>query len=296
MKKILFTLLIFIGTLSETIAQNNSFDKSLTDLTSTLIEKLQSQKQKKMAVWDLSDLNGQVSTIGKYIAEDISINLSGKFQIANRNQLNIIMKENQLGTNGTIDLTAMKKLKSIANLDIIITGTITVFENNIKITLQAIDSGANIIAATKGEIVINDEIKQLLDRKIEQPQPVTIKGSNNSAIDKVNTTNNEIGGECKEGVYGEYILNNATKSYIEISLDLISADDASQASNRTRIGVLPTIKIEPEQSKTLYRMASGIWSYTIRYYAHQNDFNWANSTNGQIKVETCKSKTFEIKL
>src|SRR5207245_140849 len=108
-----FTLLLTWSLLTAQGVENNSFDNSLKILTDQLASKLASNSEKKMAIWELTDVDGSEMKIGKYIAEDVTINLSDKFHIVNRNQLNTIVKENNLKLEGFIDQSTAQQLKKI---------------------------------------------------------------------------------------------------------------------------------------------------------------------------------------
>ena len=272
--RILLCCLFFTQIVS---AQNGSFDNSLQQLTDALAAKLTTHNQLKMAVWDLSNLDGSISPIGKYIAEDAAINLSEKFHIVNRNQLNTLIKENHLNFNGYINQATIRKIKKLSGIDIIITGTVTILSNNIKITLQALDGDANIIAATKGDVSMNDDVRELLGINTG----ATNRGFNSqlSSNEKVNnpkTLNNE----CQKNKTGDYCFTNSTGKKIKIMV-------LGAQSNEFTLDI--------GQTQCLYELPSGVYKYLT--YKESEQAGWYGNlyTQGQVKVEQCQSKTFEVK-
>lgn len=278
MKKIT-PIIIIISLISSKLAnsQTISFDSSLQLLTNALTAKLRSLKDEKIAVWDLTDLNGNVSPIGKYIAEDVSINLSDKFHIVNRNQLNTILKENQLTSEGFLDQTTMKQLKKLAQVDIIVTGSVSVLANNIKITLQALDSLADILAATKGDVSMNDDIKDLLGINI---------GSNNKGFNSPLNSNEHlnnpatVSSDCQNNNTGDFCFNNTTSN--NLTLHLKSGSPLWYDGDLT---------LSSGQTQCFYSLKGGVYQFII--YRRGDGVSYLLK-QGEIKVETCQSKTFTI--
>lgn len=263
---------------------NNSFDNSLKQLTDQLAAKLASHSTEKIAVWDLSDMDGGVTKIGKYIAEDITINLADKFHLVNRNQLNTIIKENKLKSEGFIDQVTTKQLKKLSNIDIIITGTITVLSNNIKITLQALDEDANIIAGTKGDVLMNDDIKELLGINTGggTSNNLANKGFNRPLNSNESYNNPEtVNQKCKEKHTGDYCFTNSTAYKLKVNVSNSSGE----------------VTLEPGQTQCYYDVEEGAHKYNIWSYFMLNgdDARKFSNKSGQINVEECKSKTFIIK-
>jgi TolB-like protein len=281
--KIMILLCLVYGT--SYCQDNNSFDNSLKQLTDQLAAKLATHSNEKIAVWDLSDMDGGVTKIGKYIAEDLTINLADKFHLVNRNQLNTIIKENKLKSEGFIDQVTTKQLKKLSNIDIIITGTITVLSNNIKITLQALDEDANIIAGTKGDVLMNDDIRELLGI----PGGGTSNSSANKGFNRPLNSNESynnpetVNQKCKEKNTGDYCFMNNTDRGLRVIYQ----------ENGLNMG---EITLSPGQTQCFYDVSAGSKKYFINETSNQAPPNhvWINA-QGQINVEQCKSKTFVIK-
>src|ERR1035437_3786919 len=263
---------------------NNSFDNSLKQVADQLAAKLASHSTEKIAVWDLSDMDGGVTKIGKYIAEDITINLADKFHLVNRNQLNTIIKENKLKAEGFIDQITTKQLKKLSNVDIIITGTITVLSNNIKITLQALDEDANIIAGTKGDVLMNDDIRELLGINTGGS---TSNGSSNKGFNRPLNSNESynnpetVNQKCKEKNTGDYCFMNSTGNELNVFINWTLPPQSGEQQHN--------ITLSPGQTHCIYDICAGPHNYEIGGFPNYR------KEIGQINVEQCKSKTFEIK-
>lgn len=272
---------IFIMRLAGQDIQTSPFDRNLQQLTDVIATKLQPHHQQKIAVWDLSELNGDVSPIGKYIAEDISINLSDKFHIVNRNQLNTILKENQLKTEGFINQATMKQIKKLSDIDILLTGTVSVLADHIKVTLQALDADGNIIAAAKGEIPMNADVKELLGINT---------GSTNRGFNRPLNSNEQVNNpatvnsDCEAKNIGDYCFRNSTSKSIYIQYQT----DPNNAGSMT---------LAPGQTQCTYNRRAGIYFYTVKLENPNfpGVFLWDSYANGEIKIESCKSNTFNVR-
>jgi len=284
-----------------TFAQSSSFDDELQSLTNDLSAKMTSLKDQKIAVWDLQDLDGNISSIGKYIAEDISIDLSTKFHVVNRNQLNTILKENKLKSEGFVDQTTMQQLKKLGAIDILVTGTITVLSNNIKITLQALDDLANIVGATKGNLPTNDDIKELLG------VPSNSNRGFNHPVNSNEDYNNSqtVSRDCEKTFSGDYCFYNASSYDLSIHVSYGYIPGNWTYPNQTIGSSVFTLK--PKESKCVYGvLAKG--SVTKNHFQAyklitqtsvigRTDYTTEDDLEdqGDFIVEQCKSKTYSIR-
>jgi hypothetical protein len=279
--KSIFIVIFFLFYTNSLIAQinTNTFDNSLKQLTDELSIKLTKVSTSKMAVWDLSDLNGGVSSIGKYIAEDISINLSDKFHITNRNQLNTLLKENQLSSEGFINQATFKQVKKLSDIDIIITGIVTILSENIKITLQALDVDGNIVGAVKGDVPLNADVKELLGINTGTSN----KGFNRSLNSSEQLNNPKtVSKDCETKNTGDYCFLNNTNRIMYVTVYIHNQ------------GTLGEISVDPGQTQCLYNIDATTYDYVIgskRWSWHMSDAE----RNGQIQVTKCQSKTFIIR-
>lgn len=261
-----------------------SFDSSLQRLTDALAVKLKKDTALKMAVWDLSDLNGGVSPIGKYIAEDISINLSDKFHVTNRNQLSTFLKENKLASEGFINQATLKQVKKFSDIDILITGTVSILSENIKITLQALDDNGNIVGATKGDVPMNADVKELLGINTG----VGNKGFNRPLSSNEQVNNPEtVNSECATNNVGDYCFTNTKQDKVEIH---VGVGDPLQVQYGTV--TIQTLTLDPNQTQCFYNLKAIVYTYIV-LDSKVDRYNPIQS--GQIKIEQCKSKTFIIR-
>lgn len=156
-----------------------AYDKELRGLSDTLAGKIAKNSKKSVAVVDFTDLQGNVTELGRFIAEEISVNLTmaeKDFQVIDRNHLKTLLTEHKLSLSGLVDPETIKKIGQISGVDALVTGSVTPFGDNIRVTCKVIATdSAKIITADKTELAKTKAIDELLSRGIQiaSPNPPT---------------------------------------------------------------------------------------------------------------------------
>ena len=143
-----------------------SYEREIANLTSILSSEIVKSGKKTLAVVDFTDLQGQVNELGRFLAEEMSGNLtqqSGGFDVLDRNHIKRILEEQKLSMSGLVDPRTIKKVGKLAGTDILITGTITPFGDSIRLACKAIDTETGrVIASARGDIAKTATIADLL--------------------------------------------------------------------------------------------------------------------------------------
>jgi len=148
-----------------------AYEKEIKTLSSTIVDSLNRGGKKTIAVVDFTDLQGSVTELGRFIAEEFSVTLAGSgggFEVIDRTHLKTILKEQKLAISDIMDPSTARKLGQIAGADALITGTITPFGESVRVSVKILDTAtAKIVGATSGEIAKTKAIEELLLRGIE---------------------------------------------------------------------------------------------------------------------------------
>jgi TolB-like protein len=143
-------------------------------------EKLVAAGKKSVAVVDFTDLQGEVTELGRFLAEEISVALASgdrPLEVVDRTHLKVLVQENKLSATGLIDPATARKLGQIAGVDALVTGTLTPFGDTVRLTLKVLDtSTARIIAATTAEIPKTKAIEELVARGVGGVEPAPAPG------------------------------------------------------------------------------------------------------------------------
>lgn len=129
---------------------------------------LTKQGRKSVAVVDFTDLQGSVTELGRFMAEQLSVALASEdrdFKVIDRGHLRKILREQGLGSSGVIDPTTAQEVGRIAGVDTLITGTLTPFGETVSLSIKALDTKtAENIRAMSVEIPKTNAIEELLGR------------------------------------------------------------------------------------------------------------------------------------
>jgi TolB-like protein len=153
----------------------NNIDDALNDLTNQIVTSLSEGKKSKIAVLEFVDLQGKVTDLGKFIAEELITRLykTNRFQVIERQLLNKVLEEYKLTSTGIIDQSSAKQLGSILGIDAIASGTISDLGNSVKVNsrLFSTETGS-IFSVASTEIYKDDSINKLLIGAIEKKKEI----------------------------------------------------------------------------------------------------------------------------
>ena len=156
--------------LSMLVSSAFGYEKEIEQLSSQMAEKIAGKGKKTVAVVDFTDLEGNVTQLDQFIAEEFSVALAGAskgFRVINRTRLKSIIKENKLAATGLIDPATASKLGKIAGVDALVIGTLTPFGDNVRLTVKVLDSEtADIIDSAKSNFAKTKAIDELLGKEI----------------------------------------------------------------------------------------------------------------------------------
>lgn len=155
-----------------------AYEKEINTLSASIAKKIAGSGKKLIAVLDFTDLQGNVTELGRFLAEEFSgtmVDLGKGFDVIDRIHLKSLLKEHKLSEKGIIDPSTARKLGKIAGVDAIVTGTITPFGETVRISAKVLSiETAKIISSSRGNIPKTKAIEELLAREIES---VEISGS-----------------------------------------------------------------------------------------------------------------------
>lgn len=173
----LLTFILCLAFCGGTFGQAQEMDKELSDLTEKLATKVQSGSKKKVTVLDFTDLDGGTTDLGKYVAEQLTVNFvtgDRKFTVVDRANLKKILAEHKLTASGLVDPENAKKLGQFSGVDALILGTIVSMPPNIKLTAKIITTDtADIIGAGQCSFKSDTNVQQLLARAVTTPAETT---------------------------------------------------------------------------------------------------------------------------
>ena len=146
-------------------ARAQDMDTELTKLTENLAGLIKDHGSKKVTVLDFTDLDGNTSEIGKYVAEQLTVDFVMKkrdFSVLDRANLKKIMDEHKLTASGLVDPENAKKLGMFAGVDAMIFGKIVSGVGKVNVTTTVVTTDtAEIIGGGKASFIDDATVEQL---------------------------------------------------------------------------------------------------------------------------------------
>jgi TolB-like protein len=135
-----------------------------------LASELEASGRKTVAVVDFTDLQGCVTELGRYMAEDISVSLAKNakgFQVIDRTNLNVLLEEHKLASTGIIDPATARKLGQIAGVDALVTGTIAPLSDSVHVSAKLLDTkSAMVLGGTTVDMPRTKNVEELLAKGV----------------------------------------------------------------------------------------------------------------------------------
>lgn len=159
------------------LAQQND----LKQIASSLAHDINSGNRHTITVADFTDLQGNVTELGRFISEELSTQLvidAKSFGVVERIQLAAILKEHQISVSGLVDPATIRKLGQFAGVDAIVTGTLVPFSDSVRLTAKVLDvSTAKVIAVSTSDLPRTKAIDDLLSRGIATGTAINPSGT-----------------------------------------------------------------------------------------------------------------------
>jgi hypothetical protein len=136
-----------------------------------IAEQIAKSGKQRIAVVDFTDLQGNVTELGRFLAEELSVSLAAAahgFDVIDRTHLENLLAEHRLSSRGLIDPQTTLKLK-VAGVQGLLTGTVIPLGDDVRLTLKVLDvETAKISAPTEVDIPKTPAIQALIERGVDR--------------------------------------------------------------------------------------------------------------------------------
>ena len=160
--------LLMIVVVNPLAVRAQGYEQEINALSTKMAANIAKAGKSRVAVVDFTDLEGNVTALGRFIAEEFSVallNVGQGFELMDRTHLQTLLKQHKLSATGLIDPATAQQLGKIAGVDALVTGTITPFGENVRLAVKILDANtAKLIGANSGNIPATEAIKVLLNQ------------------------------------------------------------------------------------------------------------------------------------
>ena len=285
-------LILFICLFSLNSYSQSAIDKSLSEVSNDIADKLNQKNQKKIVVLYITDINNAQSVAGKYIADLISyyiVNNPLNFLVFDRENLSEITEAKKLIDEGYIDAAKAKELGKILAVDAII-GNYTVLPSTLKLSLKALDVNSGlIVAASMKDLPYNEDSGALLGINIPNKNGSLSNRGFNTPIKSGENYNNPgtVNSDCEQNNTGDFCFLNETQYTIYVYVS------ERYLKYPVELNLYASkISVDSRETSCLYNTKAKVLYYAVRLSQSSSAQIWKS---GQISVEKCKSKTLTIK-
>jgi curli biogenesis system outer membrane secretion channel CsgG len=142
-------------------------DTGLDELSGKVAEDMMGAGKTRIAVIDFCDLDGRVSLLGKFVAEELITRLfeTGQFYVVERSLLTKVLEEQKLSLDPVIDQSTAQELGKILGVDAIVTGTITDLVDMYRLNARMIGTEKGLVFAAASTSLIKDRSLRALNAK-----------------------------------------------------------------------------------------------------------------------------------
>jgi TolB-like protein len=172
-RKIIFLILINMLLVTNLVLAAGELDLKFDELINQIVAGITSNNKSRIAVIEFSDIDGKVTGLGRFVAEELTTRLfrTKKYEVVERELLNKVLEEHKLSLTGIIDQSSAKELGKLIGVDAIVTGTVAELGKTVKINarLIATETGA-IFAVAAVEIAKDENIEKLITKVVGDPK------------------------------------------------------------------------------------------------------------------------------
>ncbi len=154
--------------IAATAAPLAAYEDQIRNEARYLAGKIAERGKTAAAVIDFTDLDGAVTHLGRFMAEELSVALATdarSFRVIDRTHIRSLLKEHKLSSSGLIDPDTARELGRIAGVDTLITGTITPLGDSVRLSIKVLDSESAQVIASSGFNVARTQAIDSLQRR-----------------------------------------------------------------------------------------------------------------------------------
>lgn len=285
---------------SYTVSAQSDYNEQLEKAAIAISDKIIQSGKKSTAVLEFENSNKQMSELGRWLSSVFTTHLennsSGSFAVKNSIDVSKAVQQikSEMGS-GIFESRSIQRLGELSGSDVIIYGIITLMDDDLSINIKAVNPSGGIATPIGGKIVTfkaTEGMRAKYDNYFEdetgdeESKPVNTGKASGEGTARTSKNPN-----CKQTNTGDFCFVNNTRLKLYISMEV---KNARYWANK--------LTIDPGQTQCYYDIPAGPADYNISeieigysysYSAPGSPPNY--NQKGQIYIDACKSKTFNIR-
>lgn len=156
---LLLSLIVLGSCVASTARAQGGLDQRVSELSQQIATKMSAKQKTTIAVVEFTDLQGNVTDFGRFLAEELITRLydAEKFKVIERQLLKKIIAEQKLSLTGVVDPASAKQLGKILGVDAIVAGTVTNLAQSLKVNARLISTETGEVFAVAAAEIFKDE-------------------------------------------------------------------------------------------------------------------------------------------
>jgi hypothetical protein len=148
-----------------------TYDAQVKELATALVNQMEAARQRSGTVLDFTDLQGAATELGRFLAQELSdqlVSSSSQVSFVDRANLQYLLRENKLSTEGLVNPQSSRKLGNLIGIDTVLFGTVTpIGTKSIRLSVRAvaIETG-KIVVARSVTLTMSDDIAAMYTRGV----------------------------------------------------------------------------------------------------------------------------------
>jgi TolB-like protein len=136
-----------------------SLDQRLAELSKDISDEITGNQKTTVAVADFVDLDGRVTSFGKFLAEELITRLykTKKLKVIERQRLDKVIAEQKLSLTDIIDASSAKRIGRILGVDAIVAGSTSELGDTFRINARIISTETGELLAAAAVTVAKDK-------------------------------------------------------------------------------------------------------------------------------------------
>lgn len=201
MKRLLLIAIAFLPFLKS--SAQSDYERQIELFASDLAKKIPSGNN-KVAIIDFRNNDEQITQFTKQFADDLSVELAmisgvNKFQVVERHKMSALLNDMKMSDRRS-ESKIMLELAKKSVAKIFLSGTITTFGDNYRVTVKILDDEGDLISASKG-LIVKTAALETLHKKILEDFGKGIPFTNDLTVENIETSSKKAAEPAPVKVY-----------------------------------------------------------------------------------------------